>query len=323
MRIGTIGSGFIVRYILENIAKTDGISCEAVYSRKLETGQKLANEFHVSKVYTDLDEMCQDDSIDMIYIASPNSLHYGHAKKALQYGKHVICEKPFTPTVEEAKELIDLAKEKHVFLFEAITTLYHPHFSWIKEHMDCIGDLKMISSTFCQYSSRYDLLKNGEVTNVFNPDFAGGSLMDINVYNIHFLVGLLGRPDHVEYFAGRHTNGVDTHGILIMTYGDVICQCTGAKDTWCENSVQIMGDKGYMYITPGSNNSQEVRLIRKNMPEEHISLPENQWYYEIQELVKLMDADDYETCYKNLDITLEVVRILEACRVGFDGRPTC
>ena len=115
MRIGTIGSGFIVRYILENIAKTDGISCEAVYSRKLETGQKLANEFHVSKVYTDLDEMCQDDSIDMIYIASPNSLHYGHAKKALQYGKHVICEKPFTPTVEEAKELIDLAKEKHVF----------------------------------------------------------------------------------------------------------------------------------------------------------------------------------------------------------------
>ena len=314
MRVGTIGSGFIVKYILENIAKTEGICCEAVYSRTMETGKKLADEFGVSKVYTDLDEMCQDPDIDVIYIASPNSLHYGHAKKALSHGKHVICEKPFTPTVAEAVELIQMAKEKHLFLFEAITTLYHPHFTWIKEHRNAIGDLKMISCIFCQYSSRYDLLKAGEVTNVFNPDFAGGSLMDINVYNLHFLVGLLGKPDHFEYYAGRHSNGVDTHGMLIMTYGDVICQCTGAKDTWCENSVQVMGDKGYMYITPGSNNSQEVRLVRKNMPDECVSLPENQWFYEIQELVKLYHAGDYETCYQNLDITLEVVRILEACR---------
>lgn len=314
MRVGTIGSGFIVRYMLENIAKTDGISCEAVYSRKMETGKKLADEFGVEKVYTDLDEMCNDEAIDLIYVASPNSLHYGHVKKALSYGKHVICEKPFTPTLAEARELIDLAKEKHVFLFEAITTLYHPHYNWIQEHLDAIGDLKMISCIFCQYSSRYDLLKAGEVTNVFNPEFAGGSLMDINVYNLHFIVGLLGKPDHVEYFAGRHENGVDIHGILILRYGNTICQCTGAKDTWCDNSVQIMGDQGYMSIIPGSNNCKEVRLVRKNMDDECVSLPENQWFYEVQELVKLMEADDYETCYKNLDVTREVVRILEACR---------
>ena len=314
MRVGTIGSGFIVKYILENIAKTEGIFCEAVYSRTMETGRKLADEFGVSKVYTDLDEMCQDESIDVIYIASPNSLHYGHAKKALSYGKHVICEKPFTPTVKEAEELIQMAKEKHLFLFEAITTLYHPHYSWIKDHMDAIGDLKMISCIFCQYSSRYDLLKAGEVTNVFNPEFAGGSLMDINVYNLHFIVGLLGRPDHVEYFAGRHDNGVDTHGILVMKYGDIVCQCTGAKDTWCENHVQLMGDKGYMNILPGSNNEQEVHLVSKIAPGESVKLPENQWFYEIQELTRLFKAKDYDTCYKNLETTLEVVRILEACR---------
>lgn len=314
MKIGTIGSGFIVRYMLENVAKTEGISCEAVYSRTMENGQKLANEFGVEKVYTNLDEMCMDDAIDTIYIASPNSLHYEHAKKALSYGKHVICEKPFTPTVKEAEELIHLAKEKHLLLVEAVTTLYHPHYTWIKEHMDAIGDLKMVSCIFCQYSSRYDLLKAGEVTNVFNPEFAGGSLMDINVYNLHFLVGLLGKPDHVEYFAGRHDNGVDTHGIMILTYGDVICQCTGAKDTWCENHVQLMGDRGYMNITPGSNNCQEVTLVTKHAPNEHVSLPENQWFYEVQELAKLFEAKDYDTCYRNLDISLEVVRILEACR---------
>ena len=280
----------------------------------MENGKKLADEFGVKKVYTNLDEMCRDEAIDTIYIASPNSLHYEHAKKALTYGKHVICEKPFTPTLKEAEELVCLAKEKHLLLVEAVTTLYHPHYSWIKEHMEDIGDLKMASCIFCQYSSRYDLLKAGEVTNVFNPEFAGGSLMDINVYNLHFLVGLLGKPDYFRYFAGRHENGVDIHGILIMKYGDVICQCTGAKDTWCENSVQLMGDKGYMYITPGSNNTQEVRLICKGAEEQTVSLPENQWFYEVQELTRLFKEEDYETCYMNLDITLEVVRILEACR---------
>ena len=138
--------------------------------------------------------------------------------------------------------------------------------------------------------------------------------MDINVYNLHFVVGLLGRPDHVEYFAGRHDNGVDTHGILVMKYGDIVCQCTGAKDTWCENHVQLMGDKGYMNILPGSNNEQEVHLVSKIAPGESVKLPENQWFYEIQELARLFKAKDYDTCYKNLETTLEVVRILETCR---------
>ena len=75
MRIGTIGTGFIVEYILENVRKTEGISCEAVYSRTEEKGRALADKFGVQKVYTDLDAMCADPDIDFIYIASPNSLH--------------------------------------------------------------------------------------------------------------------------------------------------------------------------------------------------------------------------------------------------------
>jgi predicted dehydrogenase len=83
MRIGTIGSGFIVEFILKNIQKTEGIFCEAVYSRTEEKGRALADKFGVQKVYTDLDAMCADPDIDFIYIASPNSLHFAHAKKAL------------------------------------------------------------------------------------------------------------------------------------------------------------------------------------------------------------------------------------------------
>ena len=110
MRIGTIGSGFIVEFILKNVQKTEGIFCEAVYSRTEEKGRALADKFGVQKVYTDLDAMCADPDIDFIYIASPNSLHFAHAKKALNAGKHVLCEKPFVPTAAEARELIALAK---------------------------------------------------------------------------------------------------------------------------------------------------------------------------------------------------------------------
>lgn len=67
--------------------------------------------------------------------------------------------------------------------------------------------------------------------------------MDINLYNIQFLVGLFGKPDRIEYFAGTHENGIDTHGVLILQFGDIICQCSGAKDTSCENNIQIMGEK--------------------------------------------------------------------------------
>lgn len=314
MRIGTIGTGFITGYMLDQIARVEGISCEAVYSRTEEKGSALAEKYGVRKVYTELEAMLEDPDVDFVYVASPNSLHFAHVKMALNAGKHVLCEKPFVPTAAQARELIDLAKEKHLLLFEANTTLYHPQYAWVREHLKDVGQLQMITATFCQYSSRYDLLKAGEMPNIFNPAFAAGALMDINVYNISFVAGLLGRPDQVEYFAGKHENGIDTHGILLLRYGNVICQCTGAKNTWCDNNVQIMGDKGYMHIGPMSSNCQNVRLVRKGQEDVVLALPENQWFYEVQTLAKLGNEEAYDVCYRNLETSLIIVEILEKAR---------
>lgn len=314
MRIGTIGTGMIVRAILENVAKTEGISCHAVYSRREETGRALADQFGVEKVYTDLDAMCQDPEIDFVYVASPNSLHYEHTKKALSWGKNVLCEKPFVPTVAQAKELIALAEEKGLLLIEAITTQYHPHYPTIRQHLSDLGELKLVTATFCQYSSRYDLLKAGQMPNIFNPEFAAGTLMDLNLYNIHFIAGLLGSPDRVAYFPGKHENGIDTHGVLILQYGNVICQCTAAKDCWCENGVQILGDEGYIHVTPGSGNCQQVRLVRRGQEDVTLSLPEDQWFYEIQALSALVNSGERQVFRRNLETTLTVVDILERAR---------
>lgn len=314
IRIGTIGTGSIVSTMLENIAKADGIACEAVYSRKATTAKALASQFRIGKTYTDLEDMLQDESIDLIYIASPNSLHYEQAKRALLHGKHVICEKPFVPTLKEAEELASLAKERRLFLFEGITTLHQPGYRAVREYLPLIGNLKMALAVFCQYSSRYDALMSGQTPNVFNPAFAGGALMDINLYNIYFLTGLFGKPEQLHYFAGLHENGVDTHGVLIMRYPELLCQCIGSKDSWCENSVQILGDKGYIQVTPGSGNCRNVRIVRKGMDDICVTQTEEPWYYEIQELVKLISENDYDTCWSLLDKALEVAEILEAAR---------
>lgn len=329
IRIGTIGSGFIVRTILGSIARVEGMQCRAVYSRKEQTGRALAEDFGVEKVYTDLDALCADEELDFIYVASPNSLHYEHVKKALLAGKNVICEKPFVPTYAQARELAELAKEKDLLLIEAITTLYHPHFSWLREQLGSIGKLQMISAVFCQYSSRYDLLLAGKQTNIFDPRFCTGTLMDINVYNIYLAVALLGRPEQVEYFPGLHENGIDLHGTAILRWGDVVCQCTAAKDSMCQSGVQILGDKGYLKLGPAANNLRDGELIlrsegdngptgtnsqKQGADRQVVHLPEDQWYYEMKTLAEALCKGERERFFQNLELSCLVAETLERAR---------
>lgn len=314
MKIGAIGTSFIMDTILENMAATEGMSCDAIFSRTREKGQALADKFHIQKVYTSLNDMLADKDLDWIYVCSPNSLHYEQSKQALLAGKHVLCEKPFTTTSEELTELISIAREKRLFLFEAILPMFHPNYQKIKEHLPLIGNLKMASGTFCQYSSRYEALLAGEVPNVFNPEYSGGCLMDLNMYNVYFMVGLFGKPETVTYHATLFENGIDTNGILYMKYPDFMCQCTGAKDAFCENSVQILGDKGYIKVTPGPSNCQKVQIVRRKEEDMIFEVEENPWSFEMTGLVKLVSEENYDECYRHLETALQVVEVLETAR---------
>ena len=313
MKIGTIGTGQIVREILEGVAAADGISCGAVYSRKQETGAALAGQFGVEKVYTDLEHFLNDPELDTIYIASPNSLHAGQARMALAHGKHVLLEKPFTTTLEEAQELFALAEKQGVFLFEAITTQSLPNYKAMRELLPQVGRVKIVQCCYSQYSSRYDVLLTGQVPNVFNPAFAGGALMDINVYNLSFVISLFGKPLDVTYHANRHENGVDLSGVLVMRYPDFICTCEGAKDTWGINSAQIQGEKGFLYIKDGCNWFSEVVLETKegqkrlNHQDEALH-----WHYEVRELAELIQKKDQAEYERRKALTLDVVEVLEA-----------
>ncbi|MDM5299948.1 Gfo/Idh/MocA family oxidoreductase [Bacillus pumilus] len=315
MRIGTIGTGVIVEVFLQAIEQLEDASCHAVYSRQETTAKKLADQFGVETTYTDLSDMLKDPQIDAVYIASPNRLHSEHATAALKNGKHVICEKPFTSTVKELEALIALAKEKQLLLFEAITTVHMPNYHLIKKHIHQIGRIKMVQCNYSQYSSKYNQLLAGETPNVFNPAFSGGALMDINIYNVHFIMNLFGTPEQVRYQANRHPNGIDTSGVLTFTYRDFMATSVGSKDTNSLNFVLIQGEKGFIHVKNGANGCEEVLL---HTGDQVISLNAqtnpNRLFYEAEAFQHIIATKDHELCYAWLDDSLSVMKVLEAAR---------
>lgn len=314
MNIGMVGTGSIAHTMAKEFARLTTMPVVAVYSRNADTGVAMAHEFHIPKVYTEYNEMLADSEVELVYIATPNSLHFEQAKAALLAGKHVLCEKPIVPTVAQLDELLSLAEERHLHLLEAITTIDHPNYGMAKLFAKEIGDIKTVSCTFCQYSSRYDALLSGQVPPVFDPACCGGALMDLNLYNVHFVVGLFGEPMLVSYHPNLYRNGIDTSGILLLEYPNFICQCTGAKDCAAPGSVQLIGDAGRILIEPGSSNCQKLRLVRPGQEDICSEYSESPWFYEVAEIAMILALKDYDACYAALKKTRQVVTVLEAAR---------
>lgn len=316
LRLGTIGSGSIVHTILDQVKAVDGIRLIAVYSRSEEKGASLAAEYGADRVFTDLDSFFADEEMNVVYIASPNLLHYEQTKAALLAGKNVICEKPFCTRAKEARELTALAKESGLFLADAVPTAFLPNLEVMKRELSKIGRVKLVMGNYSQYSSRYNLVLKGEVPNVFNPRYGGGSLMDINFYNVYLNVALFGRPQTAVYYPNRYGELADTSGILVMLYDGFVSSLAGAKDTWGVNYFQIEGEKGYLYVRDGSNGIAEVRVVTKDTDEIFNMQDQNteRRFYEVQKLTEYMLADDYEAVYGRLDVMLDVMEVLEDAR---------
>lgn len=315
IRLGTIGSGAIVHAILDNVSVTDGIRLSAVYSRSADKGRALAAKYGADKVYTDMDAFLADRAVNFVYIATPNLLHYEQAKRALLAGKNVICEKPFCTRAEQARELTALAKKKRLFLVDAVPTAFLPNFELLKAQLPRIGRVRLVLGSYSQYSSRYDQVLNGETPNIFNPEYGGGCLMDLNFYNVYLNIALFGKPEDAVYYPNLYPGLTDTSGILVMRYGGFVSQSAGAKDTWGENSFQIEGENGYIHIANGSNGIAQVRVVTKTSDETFNRQPNpNRWFYEVQSLTKLVLADDYDAIYERLDVMLDVIETLEVSR---------
>ena len=200
-RFGIVGTGRISDWVLKGAVLDPRFEASAVCSRSQEKGKAFAQAHGIGKVYTDIEKMASDPDIDAIYIGTPNSTHHDLAILCMNHGKHVLCEKPMASNAQEVREMIEAAKANGVLLMEAMISTLCPNFVAARERLAEMGTVRHYFASFCQYSSKYDLVKRiiaGEddsaVPSSFNPDCCGGALMDIGIYPIYPMAALFGRP---------------------------------------------------------------------------------------------------------------------------------
>ncbi len=326
MKLGIAGSGNIVKDLFRFIHEIDGIEVNAMCStpRSEEKAKAICEENHVPALFTDYDAFLKAADIDTVYVAVPNHLHYSFCLQAMQAGKHVICEKPFTSNDKEAEALSDYARNNHLLIWEAVTTRYQPNSLQIKEELGNIGKIKIVVMNYSQYSSRYDAFKAGDLLPAFDPAKSGGALMDLNIYNIHMCVFLFGMPKDVAYIANVE-RGIDTSGILTMDYGDFKCVCVAAKDCKAPLSNTIQGDEGCIYVSTPLNwvgnyavllnkNTSARRTTAADADVKDLNGGKHRMYHEFVEILKMFDKKDFDSTYRHLDASLEAMKIQTLAR---------
>lgn len=138
--------------------------------------------------------------------------------------------------------------------------------------------------------------------------------MDLNIYNIYFIVGIFGDPKAVHYYPNRHANGIDTSGILILEYPDFVCQCTAAKDSSAHNSAQIIGSDGNILIEPGSNNCQKLVVTRKGKEPYISEISDTPWRYEVIGASNFLIVPQDSVYEQRIREMRSAVAVLEAAR---------
>lgn len=315
MKICIIGTGKIANEVAGALRKeAPEIDITGVYAHSNKANaEKLAADYGIAKVYTDYDELLSEDKADFLYLGIVNTAHYDYARKALEAGRNVIVEKPFTTTYKEAQELAELARSKNLWLFEAITTLHFPNYQKVRELLPQIAPIRIVQCNYSQYSSRYDRYLKGDVAPAFNPSLGGGALNDLNIYNINAVVGLMGEPKSVDYYANRGFNGVDTSGVLVMKYDGATAVCTAAKDSFCDSSIIIQGEKGTIVIPSAPNEISRVVLTTRD---DSKIWQENKYnsrlVHEFKDFNRIWETNDREAMNRYLDTSLEVMKVLES-----------
>ena len=316
MNLGIIGSGLIVGEFVENVKVFSDFHLYGIWGRHEEKIRK----FEGFKLYsTNIDEFLDDSNIDVVYVALPNSLHYEYAYKALKAGKHVLLEKPFTQTYKQAKTLADYARKHKLLLFETISTRHDKEYIKSKKWLSCIGDIKLVNINFCNYSRRYDKFKKGEVLPVFDYKLAGGALMDLGVYSIHFIVGLLGSPKKLAYYPNIEKN-VDTSGVLVLDYGKFKANLNTAKDCEAPCYALIQGDKGYIRYNSAVSNCPSIDLVLNDGKKETILASDNSyiasWKYLYGEFRRIYKTKDFDKCYEYLKESLHVQKVIDDAKIS-------
>lgn len=242
MRFGVVGTGRIAnRFILES-KFVSGASVEGVFNPREESAKKFCQKHELSFYETDYEKFL--DRVSVVYIATPHDTHYDYAKRALQAGRHVLCEKPMVLTAEQAKELYDLAREKGLILMEALKTAYCPGFQRL---VSCAKSGKI--GRIISVDAAFTKLVNSNCREMRN-DGVGGSMMELASYPLLAIFKLLGFDYSDVRFTSyrKEENGVDLFTRMDFLYPNATATAKVGLGVKTEGSLVISGTRGYIYV---------------------------------------------------------------------------
>lgn len=317
MTLGIVGAGMIVQEVLPLLADIETIQVAGIVTREASFHKlaPLAATYHIPHSYRTYGELLANPDIDTIYIANYNHLHHDYARQAIEAGKHVIIEKPMVLHASHATQLHKLAKAQQVMVIEAVNLLHLPNYHQLKTLLPQLGEIKLVSCHYAQYSSRYQRFKAGEILPAFDVTMGGGALMDINIYNLNFIVSLFGLPNRARY-AANLAAGVDTSGILSLNYDGFQATALGAKDSNGPNVSHIGGELGYLSISGPINTMDTVTLHLQGQPPVVYELNhgKHRLYHEFVAFAHLIDQQDHAQVSALQTISQQVMEVVDMVR---------
>src|SRR6478736_3738889 len=252
IRWGILGCGRIARKFASDLKLVENAELVACGARSAASANAFAKEFNIKNAHDSYEALVKDDEVDVIYLATPHSHHHEHALLCINNGKAVLCEKAFAINYKQAKEMIDAAKAKNVFLMEAVWTKFLQPFNKAKEMINAgmLGEVKSMLVNF-GFKPPADAPQR-----ILDPALGGGTLLDIGIYNVFTALFFLGKPDAIFAEATLTPENTDTQCAVTFTYKDgKIAQLfsTFLSDTATE--LHISGTTGrvhfsFRYYTP-------------------------------------------------------------------------
>ncbi|MNU79726.1 1,5-anhydro-D-fructose reductase [compost metagenome] len=310
---GILGTGWIAQKFADDLAFVENAECLAVGSRSLESASRFAGAHGVARAYGSYEELVQDPDVDVIYVATPHPFHKENTLTTLHAGKAVLCEKPFTVNGAELEEMIKLAREKKLFLMEAMWTRFLPPIvkvrEWIKSGR--IGEVQLVKAEFgfkTKWNPEHRLL---------NLELGGGALLDTGIYPVSFASMIFGAaPNRISSTSRIGTTGVDEQFSLLLDYGNGrSALLSGAVSLGLTNDAYIHGTEGYIHI-PSFLNAKTATLYASGAEEEVFTDDRESagYNFEAEAVGQYLREGHLESPVITLDESLNIMKLLDEVR---------
>jgi len=312
MKIGVLGTGWIVHPITAALKGMSNMECYAIASRTKERGEQAAKEFGYHVGYGSYEELVADPLVELVYVATPHSRHFEDMKLCIEAGKNVLCEKAFTLNAAQAAEIKRLAAEHKVYVAEAIWTRYQPARKLINDTIasGIIGKVTTLTANLCYTMDKKE--------RIYKPELAGGALLDIGVYGINFAMMHFGEDIvRMESSVQMMDTGVDGMETITLFYRDGrMAVLTHSVYGRSDRKGIFYGENGYI-IVENINNPQSISVYDEgdNLLQ-FIPVPEqiNGYEYQFAEAADCIEAGKLESDSMPLDDSVKVMQVMDALR---------